>query len=86
MDSSLVRLPFLDAQGRAVPATYHYKIPEVPIPLVIEVENAVRPDIEQLDSDYPAFQEKPEDDDGVRWAKILLPRGPEDVIPDEEFI
>jgi hypothetical protein len=83
-DPRLQREPYVDPVSGPRPNVFHYQIPDVPIPLVIEVENAVR-----VRSEIDGMIDEPEDaepDDGERWAKILSPRGPEDVIPDAEML
>ena len=84
-DPSLERTPSYGADLQPRPNVWHYKVPNVPIPLVIEVENADR-----VRSDIPGMIDEPdpgddEPDDGVRWAKILWPQSPNDVIPDAEM-
>ena len=83
-DPTLIRTPFLGSDGKPKPNTWHYDVPGVPIPLIIEVENAdrVRNEIEGM-IDEP---DDAETDDGERWAKVLYPRGPDDVIPDRDMI
>lgn len=84
-DPSLERTPSYGSDLKPRANVWHYKIPGVPIPLVIEVENAehVRSEIDMWDEPPDPDSDKP--DDGERWAKILWPRSPNDVIPDDEM-
>jgi hypothetical protein len=78
-DPLLERRQHHNRSGDAVPNTFHYVVPGVPIPLVITVEKA-----RQERGDDPKQIGDPqglEVDDGIRMARILNPRSPYDEIP-----
>jgi hypothetical protein len=80
-DPRLHRTQFFGQSGEAIPNTFQYVVPGVPIPLVITVEKALQErndDPRQMDD-----PQGPELDDGVRMARILYPRSPYDEIPPE---
>lgn len=87
-DPALDRRPFLDGQGRAVPNTFHYVVPEVPIPLVISIEERRRLPAYRFDAVAGTFVEYPQDDpddpiedDYGMYARVLWPRRATDELP-----